>query len=184
MSNNKQTYVALLRGINVGGHHKVPMATLRNEMESLGFSNVVTLLNSGNIIFDSADADVKQLENNIAQHLEKVFGFIIPVWVIKGEDIATLIQMGPFEKVDVTKDTRLYVSFLKEPLSIELSLPWKSEDQSYVIIDAKDKIICSVLDLSVGTTVKGMDILEKLFGSAITTRNWNTILRIGDKIKD
>jgi len=48
----KEKYVAFLRGINVGGHHKVPMADLRKELEKLGFENVMTLLNSGNIIFE------------------------------------------------------------------------------------------------------------------------------------
>ena len=51
--NPTEQYVAFLRGINVGGHHKIPMAELRNVMEEMGFSEVVTLLNSGNVIFDS-----------------------------------------------------------------------------------------------------------------------------------
>ena len=52
-----ETFVALLRGINVGGHHKVPMAELRTELEKLGYSKVNTLLNSGNIIFKAASDD-------------------------------------------------------------------------------------------------------------------------------
>ena len=56
MSSIKSTerYVAFLRGINVGGHHKIPMADLRRALEELGFRKVVTLLNSGNVIFDSS----------------------------------------------------------------------------------------------------------------------------------
>lgn len=178
----RQTYVALLRGINVGGHHKVPMADLRKEMEVLKFSNVVTLLNSGNVIFEGGNSPAALLETAIADHLEKVFGFAIPVWVIKAQEIVELIQKDPFQEINVTKDTRLYVSFLKESPRISLDLPWISEDQSYQIIDIQDRIICSVLDLSANTTVNGMDALEKLFGKAITTRNWNTILRLGKKM--
>ena len=178
----RQIYIALLRGINVGGHHKVPMAALRKEMEVLEFSTVTTLLNSGNVIFEGETSQTPLLEKTIAEHLEKVFGFAIPVWVIKGQEIAALIQIDPFQQIEVTKDRRLYVSFLKESPRVNLDLPWVSEDKSYQIISIQNRIICSVLDLSDGTTVSGMDALEKLFGKAITTRNWNTILRIGNKI--
>lgn len=180
----QQTYVTLLRGINVGGHHKVPMAILRKEMEALGFSKVITLLNSGNVIFEVNDSPITRMEEVVAKHLKQVFGFVIPVWIIKGSDIKALIEKDPFQKVEVTKDTRLYVSFLKEPPQVALDLPWKSDDGSYTLIDVKGNIICSVFDLSVGSSTKGMDELEKIFGRAITTRNWNTIVRLGDKIKD
>ncbi len=180
----RNSYVALLRGINVGGHHKVPMASLRKEMESLEFNNVVTLLNSGNIIFDSIDTSTAQLEEKIGMHLERVFGFSIPVWVIKGQEITALIQKDPFQKIDVTNNTRLYISFLKESPKLNLDLPWMSGDGSYKIIDIQDRLVCSVLDLSVNTTISGMDELEKHFGKAITTRNWNTILRLGSKMKE
>ncbi|MGY8913954.1 MAG: DUF1697 domain-containing protein, partial [Flavobacteriales bacterium] len=52
MKIKKDFYIAFLRGINVGGHHKVPMAVLKTEFEKLGFKNIVTLLNSGNILFE------------------------------------------------------------------------------------------------------------------------------------
>jgi len=74
-------YVAFLRGINVSGHHKVPMAELRKELTKLGFTNVITLLNSGNVIFESSSDDAELLEKTIAEHLEKVFGFQIPVLI-------------------------------------------------------------------------------------------------------
>src|SRR5690606_41284548 len=82
----QQTYVTLLRGINVGGHHKVPMAILRKEMEALGFSKVITLLNSGNVIFEVNDSPITRMEEVVAKHLKQVFGFVIPVWIIKGSD--------------------------------------------------------------------------------------------------
>lgn len=74
----QQTYIALLRGINVGGHHKLPMADLRKEMVKLGFKHVKTLLNTGNIIFDGVAGSENMLEEEIAAHLERVFGFSIP----------------------------------------------------------------------------------------------------------
>ena len=72
-----KTYIAFLRGINVGGHHNVPMADLKTELQKLGFKNIVTILNSGNIIFDHKQEDTVSLEQIIADHLEKVFHFPI-----------------------------------------------------------------------------------------------------------
>jgi len=68
-----ERYVAFLRGINVGGHHKVPMADLRKELEELDFENVMTPLNSGNIIFDTITNNLEGLEKMISEHLEKTF---------------------------------------------------------------------------------------------------------------
>ena len=177
-----EKYIAFLRGINVGGHHKVPMLELRKEMEKLKFKNVVTLLNSGNIIFDAVVDDTKNLERKLSEHLENTFGFPIPVILRKAEMINGFVIDNPFESVLVTKDTRLYVSFLRFDMEPDLTLPWVSDDESYKIICKKDKTIFSILDLSLSQTPKAMGVLEKYYGKDITTRNWNTIKRIKGKI--
>lgn len=179
----KQTYIALLRGINVGGHHKVPMADLRREMELMGFENVITLLNSGNVIFDADPAPENKLEGKIAKHLEKIFGFSIPVLLCKAEDIKTLIVANPFKDVEVNKDIRLYITFLKKLPDASINLPRVSEDQSFKIIHIQDKAVFSILDLGKTTTPKGMGALENLYGKNITTRNWKTLNRIAGKLK-
>ena len=178
----KEKYVAFLRGINVGGHHKVPMADLRKELEKLGFENVTTLLNSGNIIFEAISDNEENLEKKISAHLEKSFGFPIPTIVRKSEMIYELLNNNPFKDVQLTKDIRLYVSFLQENVQTELKLPWTSSDNSYKIIGKIGKNILSVLDLSVSKTPKAMEDLERYFGKNITTRNWNTIKRIEKSI--
>lgn len=179
---NKEKYVAFLRGINVGGHHKVPMADLRSCLEELGCQNVVTLLNSGNIIFNSAIANIGSLEKTVAEHLESVFGFPIPTMLRRAEMIYDLLTRKPFKEETVTKDIRLYVSFLGKEVRTALELPWKSEDNSYRIISKNNTTILSVLDLSISKTPEAMKIMEQTFGKDITTRNWNTIERIGKKL--
>ncbi|WP_108840603.1 DUF1697 domain-containing protein [Aquimarina sp. Aq78] len=176
-------YVALLRGINVSGHHKVPMAELRKEMENLNFEKVITILNSGNIIFDSTKGDAKSLEKMISDHLAKTFGFPIPTIIRKSEMMYDLLDRDPFKDILVTKDIRLYVSFLKEDVETDLQLPWTSDNNAFKIIDKIDKTIVSVLDLSITKTPKGMEVLERYFGKHITTRNWNTIKRIEKKLE-
>jgi uncharacterized protein (DUF1697 family) len=172
---SEEKYVAFLRGINVGGHHKVPMADLQSELRKINLKNIITLLNSGNVLFESNEND---LENKISTHLEKVFGFQIPTIIRRAEMIIEMLNNNPFKDIEITQDIRLYVSFLKNESSDELTLPWKSADNSYEIIGITDNTIFSVLDVSISKTPEAMATLTKYFGKEITTRNWNTISRI------
>lgn len=168
-------YVGFLRGVNVGGHHKVPMAELRAEFEGMDFKNISTILNSGNILFE---ASKNNLEEKISKRLQTVFGFQVPTLVRNFETIAGLYSDNPFGSIEVSKDTRLYVSFLKQDTGAQLDLPFTSEDRSFQIIKKQNKIIFSTLDLTASKTPKAMETLEKHYGKDLTTRNWKTIERI------
>ena len=173
-----ETLIAFLRGINVGGHHKVPMACLRVVLTELNCKNVKTLLNSGNIVFDTGEKNIQSFEIKIENLLTKTFGFPIPVILKKKTEILGLVDQDPFKRVSVNKDTRLYVSFLKHSPETKLTLPYTSKDNAYKILSIENNTILSVLDLSTSRTTKAMDDLEKNFGKEITTRNWNTIEKI------
>ncbi|MCC5917859.1 MAG: DUF1697 domain-containing protein [Cryomorphaceae bacterium] len=175
-----ETLIGFLRGINVGGHHKVPMAELRTKLNDIGCNNVRTLLNSGNFMFETKQANIQDLEHKIENHISNSFGFPIPVILKTQKEISELIDDNPFEKINIHKNIRLYVTFLKDLPKVKLVLPYFSEDKTYQIISIKNKIILSVLDLTTTNTPKGMNDLEKLFGKSITTRNWNTINRVVD----
>ena len=175
-------YIAFLRGINVTGHHKVPMAELRKEFTKLGFTNVITLLNSGNVIFESKPGSEESFEQSIAVHLEKVFGFYIPVLIRNANDIIELTDSEPFKNIELTKDIRLYISFMKEKTNVDISIPWSTEDNSFQILEIRNRTIISVVNLTNTQTTKAMEILEKFFGKDITTRNWNTVMRISGKL--
>ncbi|TNE70941.1 DUF1697 domain-containing protein [bacterium] len=172
------TYVAWLRGINVGGHHKVPMKDLKSLLEKLGFSDVKTLLNSGNVVFKSEISNEKELENVLENEFKIYFGFPISTIVCPKEQIQNLISLNPFANIKLTPDLRFYISFLKELPTIKLEFPWISDDKSFQIIVVISKMIVSYLDVSVSKTTKGMESMEKMYGKQITTRNWNTIEKI------
>ena len=178
----KDTYIAFLRGINVGGHHKVPMQRLRDELKNLEYDDIATILNSGNIIFSAKHTDELVIEETLSAHLEKVFGFPIPTIVRRAEEIMNLLKDDPFKNYELTKEKRFYVSLLKSPVETDLELPWTSEDGSYHIISKADQMVCSVLDLSISNTPKAMEAAERFFGKEMTTRNWKTILRIQKKL--
>ena len=88
-------YVALLRGINVGGKNKIPMAELKKGFEELGFEEVKTYLNSGNVIFSSDKEDVEKLKKQIETMINEQFGFEIPVFVIPQERLRDILLNAP-----------------------------------------------------------------------------------------
>ena len=175
----QQVYVAFLRGINVGGHHKVPMAALRATLEAAGFSEVKTLLNSGNVVFKAGTEEENVLQDKVATHLQETFHFPIPVLIRKMEDMQQVIASNPYKDVEIHKDVRLYVTFLKAaPIKNPVVLPWLSSDKSFQILANQNRMIFSVLDVSKYKTTDAMKVLEKYYSQDITTRNWNTLVKI------
>ncbi|MGB5647693.1 MAG: DUF1697 domain-containing protein, partial [Muriicola sp.] len=142
-NSNLKTYVAFLRGINVGGHHKVPMANLRRELEAMSFKKVTTLLNSGNVIFNWQDENPSLLSEQLATRLEKAFNFPIPTIVIGADTVLKLLKNDPFKDEVLNKEQRGYISFLQNKTSKNLKLPWISEDASLKIVFMDDHAICS-----------------------------------------
>lgn len=173
-------YVALLRGINVGGNTKVPMADLKSALSELGYTDIKTFLNSGNAVFDSSDNNSHAIKDTVEQKLKKRFGFPITVIIRRGEEISLLLEDEPFKHIVATDKTRLYVSFLTETPKSTLKIPYQSTDNSIRILRVTDKEILSVVELSQKTgTLDLMSLLEKEFGKSITTRNWNTVKKLG-----
>tara|TARA_R110001632_G_scaffold63280_3_gene151287 strand:- start:83 stop:577 length:495 start_codon:yes stop_codon:yes gene_type:complete len=164
------------------------MAELRATFASLSgnaeakLENIITLLNSGNVIFQTEATDIDLLETTISETLEKSFGFPIPTRVRSTKMLMELLASDPFKNIIITKDIRCYISFLKDDTPSEVEIPWTSEDQSFTILQVNQKTIVSVLDLAITNTPKAMGALEKTYGKDITTRNWNTLKRIEAKL--
>ena len=176
------TYIAFLRGINVGGHHKLPMADLKVIFNNLGYTDIITILNSGNIIFKTPKQKSNDLEKTIEKVLEETFHFPVPTCIREASQIQELYHCDPFQHIEISKDIRLYISLLKEDKDIPIELPWVSTDTSYQILEKREATIISVLDLSISKTTTAMKILENNYGKNITTRNWKTIERIIKKL--
>lgn len=175
-------YVAFLRGINVGGKHKLPMVELKSLFFKMDFTDILTVLNTGNVIFESNKKEIHKLESLIQQNLESYFNFPIPVIIREAHTIIELVNSNPFEGMKKHDKIRLYATFLKKESEQELELPWFSNDNSFLIINNINNVVLSVLDFSVNSTLQGMNFLEDFYGKEVTTRNWNTILRISTKL--
>jgi uncharacterized protein (DUF1697 family) len=166
-------YALFLRGINVGGNRKVTMADLRAYLKGLGFENVRTLLTSGNVLFTGTAEDPTA---TLAAGLAERFGFKIGTLLRKQEEIMTMVRDDPFADVNMTPATRAYVSFLAKPPVDERPGVINAHFQ---ILQVTTATVYSVVELTPdwGTT-ESMAVLEKRFGTDITTRNWNTVHKL------
>src|SRR5688572_32792507 len=104
-------YAVFLRGINVGGNKKVPMAQLKKLLERIGFADVKTLLASGNVLLTSKKENIGALTKRIANAIEKEFGFPVPVLIREITRLEEMAALDPFKGITVTKDIRLYITF-------------------------------------------------------------------------
>ncbi|MFK4566288.1 DUF1697 domain-containing protein [Enterococcus sp. UD-01] len=112
-------YIALLRGINISGKNKLGMTELKKECEKLGFMEVVTYLNSGNIIFSSPIEATEDLSFKIKVMIQQVFGLAIPVYVLLQEELQELLAYAPDWWGSENKASYDNLIFILPPLSYE-----------------------------------------------------------------
>jgi uncharacterized protein (DUF1697 family) len=172
-----KSYVALLRGINSGSNPTIKMETLRNVFLEAGFSNVKTVLASGNVIFD-AEGTREGLASRIEKEVSGQLGFSAPTTILPAEDVLRLAASNPFRGIPVTTRARLYVTFLSQGAKAGPELPYRDPAGRFSILGAGEGAVFSVVDLGKGMTPDLMALLDKEYGKAITTRNWNTIEKI------
>lgn len=114
-----QRYIALLGGINVGGH-RVKMADLRVLFETLGYTNVATVIASGNVIFETVPTDPMLLQTRIEQKLGDVLGYRVPTFLRSATELAVIARYQPFTSSNLTTDPyTLSVMFLAAPFPAE-----------------------------------------------------------------
>ena len=132
----KQTYITLLRGINVSGQKKIKMADLRALLETVPFQNVQTYIQSGNILFEYEQTAATDLEDKIASKIREKYGFEVPVLVKTPEEISQILENNPFLQ-DPDKNTdRMYFTLLSEapaPDRVEKLKTFDYHPEEYVL---------------------------------------------------
>jgi uncharacterized protein (DUF1697 family) len=172
-------YVALLRGINVGGNKLIKMADLSRIFASLGLKNVKTYIQSGNVLFESAKSDPVALTEHIEKGLRAAVGFEVPVVLRTVAEIEAIAKLNPFSKVKADADAKLYVTFLVEALKTKPKVPLLSPKKDCEIIHLNPREVFIVaFRMGNGRYGESMALIEKEFGKAVTTRNWNTVIKI------
>jgi len=169
------TFIALLRGINVGGHKKVPMAELREMIINLGLVNVKTYIQSGNIVFKTKENSSLLLESRISKAILKQFGFEVSVLVRTKAELLEIFNNCPFEKV---KKKKSYFMLLHDIPNQELVAEASTktyQGEEYLII--KD-CIYYYCEKGYGQAKFNMNFFEKKLNTFATSRNYNTMLKL------
>jgi len=168
-------YISLLRGINVGGSKRLPMGTLRGIYVAMGFTNIRTYLQSGNVVFESQEDDRSRLVSQIESHIEQTCGFHVEVFIRQAHDMLGILSNNPFLNNRNEDTSKLYVSFLYQP-PVEaawsrLTVPPNTTDEFAI----GEMAIYLFLPNFYGKARLTSDFFEKRLGVATTARNWNTV---------
>ena len=174
----KLQYCAFLRGINVGGHSVIKMEELRKSFEELGFTNVKTVLASGNVVFDSPQDDVASISRSIAGKLQEITGREVLAIVRSADELRELAARQPFKDVDQGTNVRCMVTLVTKN-QVPRGSSGKQIGGGLEILSVSDGIICSVVHYSPGVgTPELMSVIEKVYGKNVTTRTWDTIAKV------
>ena len=168
-------YIALLRGINVGGHN-IKMDVLRQLFTDLGFANVRTYIQSGNVFFETDETDRDALARKIEDHLLASLGYDVPTFLRTADELAAILALDPFKHLDVTDDMRLAITFTTDPIR-DLSLPARSPKNDMEIVHATDHEAFVVWYIINGRPPAN-NWLDKTVGKRTTTRFFHTTGKI------
>jgi uncharacterized protein (DUF1697 family) len=169
-----KTYIALLKGINVGGHKKVPMAELRDLLKNAGFQNVQTYIQSGNVIFQSSEK-AKELETKIQNLISIQFGFEVSVIIKSNKELQSILDASPFSKEKKEKSYFIMLNRIPESNLVEEVDQLQYENEEIVIKKDGLYFYCST---GFGKTKFNMNTYERKLKVTGTARNYNTMLKL------
>jgi uncharacterized protein (DUF1697 family) len=172
---NMNTYISLLRGINVGGRKKLPMESLRRMYQDLGFTNIKTYLQSGNVVFASSIAFPTMLTQLIEAGIAQACGYAVQVFIRRVEEIQRIVSNNPYLENKNIDATRLHVLFLYQQ---PVESAWNKVTASANIPDqfARGETVLYLHYPNGYAKAKlPASFFEKLLGVPLTDRNWNTV---------
>lgn len=175
---SKSTYIALLRGINVNGQKIIKMDHLKSIFESLPVEQVRTYIQSGNVVFQSAEASTEKLRSDIESGLKQALGYEVDVVVRTKDELKLTIERNPFGDGASAEEGKVYVSFLAKEPSAEAAVvlaSFQSDVDEYRLAGHDVHIRCRG---QYGKSLFSNNFLEKKLGVTATTRNWQTVNKL------
>jgi len=172
-------YISVLRGINVSGQKKIKMLDLKSLYESLGFNNVVTYIQSGNVIFDSSDKNKSSIKQLIEEAVEKKYKFHVSVEIRTKCEFNNIISNSPFGSIDLAEEgTKVLVTFLS-------TVPDKHKHSDVLsCVVSPEKLVVKGQELYLycpngyGKSKLSNTFIESKLGVEATTRNWKTVCKL------
>jgi uncharacterized protein (DUF1697 family) len=172
------TYIALLRGINVGGHKPVAMADLRDLLTELGFVKARSLLQSGNLVFRSDRRTGANLEGLLEAETEKRLGHRTDFLVRSAEEWDGVITHNPFGDEAERDPAHLLVMFLKDAPDLKAVEALQTAIIGPEIVRAEGRHAYIVYPAGIGRSRLTNSLIERKLGTRGTGRNWNTVVKL------
>jgi uncharacterized protein (DUF1697 family) len=172
------TYIAMLRGINVGGHKKVPMDRLQELFEALGFQQVKTYIQSGNVVFKAPKGSPSELSKKIEGKILAEFGFSSTVITRTPDELGKAIQNNPFVKESRIEPAKVHIAFLSQVPKAEAVKELEARATASEQLRQSGKEIYLYYRDGMGRAKLTGNVLEKVLAVTATARNWNTVNRL------
>lgn len=172
------TYIALLRGINVSGQKIIKMAELKKMFENLGFQNVRTYIQSGNLVFETNETVIPKLEKSIRKAIENTFGFDVQIQILIPDEIHKALEANPFLKDNSLDIKQHYFVFLNEIPSEENWNILKNMELKGEQMALSDKVLFVYYANGAGKSKLTTNIIESKLKVAATARNLNTTKKL------
>lgn len=169
------TYIALLRGVNVGGHKKVPMAILREILEKSGLINVKTYIQSGNVVFQTSEINKIKLKEFIQKTIEHHFGFLVPIIVKTNEELQFVFDNCIFSEAKKTKSYFILLNKAPEVSLVKEAEKIIFESEEFAIVN---NCLYFYSSSGYGRTKFNMNTFEKKLKVKATSRNYKTIKKL------
>jgi uncharacterized protein (DUF1697 family) len=167
--------ILLLRGVNVGGRNKLPMAALRAEVEAFGANDVRTIIQSGNVCFRSTQAVADKLARELAERLLEAHGVTTPVVLLTAAEVRAALDGWPFEHAE---EKRRHLGFLQRaPASDAIAGldPERSPGDEFLV---RARVVYLHLPNGVARTKLTNQWFDRQLGTVVTVRNWKTSTRL------
>lgn len=170
--------ISLLRGINVGGNKKIKMAELKALYEALGFSNVRTLLQSGNVVFESENDNPEQVTGQIEAGIMERFGFESKIIMRTRDQLQAVIAHHTFSEVQLAEPGKLLIAFLKsEPNAQQVEALREAHTGPEIIHHRGSELYIYYPD-GMGRSKLDNTFIERRLKTTSTGRNWNTVNKL------
>lgn len=169
------TFITILRGINVGGNRIVKMQDLKLMLENMGFHRIQTYIQSGNVVFDAECADNEEISHKIQTEILNTFGFEVPVITFNINELEMMLNQNPFLNHSEFSIEFFHVTFLSNASNTKLSSFFEPNDPILNTFFQMGKCVYLYCPNGYSKTVLSNTFIERKLKVNATTRNWKTM---------